>query len=126
MPTSPSWRFTNKPSRLGKHTMKNMIVGGLAAAGIALGIAAAVPAQAHADATTKDATFVAGVRAGGVTGSVSRLIANGHTSATTSMWRACVRRTCGTSSGGRPTWTRTTRSGSRSWRSTTTARGTRT
>jgi len=59
--------------------MKKMIVGGLAAAGVALGIAAAVPAQAHADATTQDATFVAGVRAGGVTGSVSTLIANGHT-----------------------------------------------
>jgi hypothetical protein len=56
-----------------------MIVGGLAAAGVALGIAAAVPAQAHADATTQNATFVAGVRAGGVTGSVSTLIANGHT-----------------------------------------------
>ena len=58
--------------------MKKAIIGGIAAAAVALGIAGAVPAQAHADAATQDATFVAGVRAGGVTGSVPVLIANGH------------------------------------------------
>jgi hypothetical protein len=44
--------------------MKKMIVGGLAAVAAALGIAAAVPSQVHADAST-DAVFIpASVRAG--------------------------------------------------------------
>jgi hypothetical protein len=58
--------------------MKKMIVGGLAAVAAALGIAAAVPAQVHADAST-DAVFIAGERAGGITGPMSTLIAYGHT-----------------------------------------------
>ncbi len=57
--------------------MRKFIVGGLAAVAAVLGVAAAVPAAAHADPST-DAVFIAGARAGGITGSVSTLIANGH------------------------------------------------
>ena len=49
-PTTPSWRFTNEPSLLGEHTMKKPIIGGIAAALAALGIAGAFdsPEQAMA------------------------------------------------------------------------------